>query len=50
MCSFSMADRTRGGALLDLGVREEACREPINIVFDQGDPRWQPISNLALAP
>jgi len=40
----------KGGALLDMGVREEACREPINIVFDQGDPRWQPISNLALAP
>jgi predicted NAD-dependent protein-ADP-ribosyltransferase YbiA (DUF1768 family) len=40
----------KGGALLDLGARAEACREPINIVFDQGDSRWQPISNLALAP
>ncbi len=38
---------SKGGALRDLGLREEACREPINIVFDQAQPRWQPISNLA---
>ena len=39
-----------GAALRDLGLRAEACREPINIVFDQVEPRWQPISNLAHAP
>jgi predicted NAD-dependent protein-ADP-ribosyltransferase YbiA (DUF1768 family) len=40
----------KGGALHDLGVYEEACREPINITFESGDPRWLPISNLALTP
>jgi predicted NAD-dependent protein-ADP-ribosyltransferase YbiA (DUF1768 family) len=40
----------KGAALFDMGVREEACREPINIVSDQGEPRWHPIGNLALAP
>jgi len=40
----------KGGALFDLGSREEACREPINIVFDQCDPQWLPITNLALTP
>jgi predicted NAD-dependent protein-ADP-ribosyltransferase YbiA (DUF1768 family) len=40
----------RGGALHDLGAREDACREPINIVFDTTDARWRPISNLALTP
>lgn len=40
----------RGGALHDLGLRTEACREPINILFDQGLPTWRPISNLAHTP
>lgn len=40
----------RSGALHDLGPREEACREPMNIVFDQIEARWQPISNLAHTP
>jgi predicted NAD-dependent protein-ADP-ribosyltransferase YbiA (DUF1768 family) len=40
----------RSGALHDLGPREEACREPMNIVFDQIEARWQPISNLAYTP
>ena len=40
----------RGGALIDLGPREEACREPINIVFTQSEARFQPISNLAHTP
>jgi ribA/ribD-fused uncharacterized protein len=40
----------RSGALHDLGPREEACREPMNIVFNQIDKRWQPISNLAHTP
>lgn len=39
----------KGGALRDLGPREDACREPINIVYDNAD-RWQPISNLAETP
>ena len=40
----------KGAALLDLGLREEACREPINIVYTETDPRFRPISNLAHAP
>jgi predicted NAD-dependent protein-ADP-ribosyltransferase YbiA (DUF1768 family) len=40
----------KGAALFDLGPREEACREPINIVFDETEPQWQPISNLAPTP
>lgn len=40
----------KGGALLDLGAREGACREPINITFEGNDRRWLPISNLALTP
>jgi predicted NAD-dependent protein-ADP-ribosyltransferase YbiA (DUF1768 family) len=44
------AGSKRGGALHDMGVRAEACREPINVVFAMGDARWQPISNLALTP
>lgn len=40
----------RGLSLHGLGAREEACREPINILFEQGDPRWWPISNLAPSP
>lgn len=39
----------RGLALRDLGPREEACAEPINVVYD-GDGRWRPISNLAHIP
>lgn len=39
----------KGAALHDMGVRAEACREPINIVF-AGDARWRPISNLAHTP
>lgn len=40
----------RGGAFLDLGERAQACREPINILFEQGEAAWRPISNLALTP
>jgi predicted NAD-dependent protein-ADP-ribosyltransferase YbiA (DUF1768 family) len=39
----------KGGALHDLGPREDACREPINVTFES-DERWLPISNLALTP
>jgi len=40
----------KGAAFLDLGLRATACREPINILFDQGEECWRPISNLALSP
>lgn len=39
----------RGLVLRDLGPREDACAEPINVVYDKND-RWQPISNLAHTP
>jgi predicted NAD-dependent protein-ADP-ribosyltransferase YbiA (DUF1768 family) len=39
----------RGAAFHDLGAVEDACREPINIVFD-GPDEWRPISNLAETP
>jgi predicted NAD-dependent protein-ADP-ribosyltransferase YbiA (DUF1768 family) len=39
-----------GGALLDLGPRADALREPINIHFDEGEASVLPIGNLALAP
>jgi N-glycosidase YbiA len=38
------------GAFRDLGPLEEACHESINIVFDQVEERWRPISNLAHTP
>jgi predicted NAD-dependent protein-ADP-ribosyltransferase YbiA (DUF1768 family) len=40
----------KGGALHDLGPREDACREPINVIFDAVKAPWRPISNLALTP
>ncbi|MGZ5926772.1 MAG: NADAR family protein [Rhizomicrobium sp.] len=36
-------------ALYDLGPRENACAEPINVTYD-GAERWRPISNLAHTP
>ena len=39
-----------GASLHDIGNREDACRDPINITFDTTDPRWQLISNLAFTP
>ncbi|MFA6968064.1 MULTISPECIES: NADAR family protein [Bosea] len=39
----------KGISLHDLGPKDQACREPINVVFDHAD-RWQPISNLAETP
>src|SRR5262249_51214254 len=48
---FHLAVEANGGTILrDLGARDDACREPINIVFDTTEARWQPISNLAFAP
>ncbi len=41
---------TKGGSFHDLGPREDACREPINIVSDMDEARWRPIGNLALTP
>jgi predicted NAD-dependent protein-ADP-ribosyltransferase YbiA (DUF1768 family) len=40
----------RGCSLHDLGPRETACREPINIVFSTVEEQWRPISNLAESP
>jgi predicted NAD-dependent protein-ADP-ribosyltransferase YbiA (DUF1768 family) len=39
-----------GLALHDLGPRADACREPINVFSGMGDPRFEPIGNLAHAP
>jgi hypothetical protein len=44
------ADANGGGVLRDLGLRADACREPINIVFDSVEARFRPISNLARSP
>jgi predicted NAD-dependent protein-ADP-ribosyltransferase YbiA (DUF1768 family) len=40
----------KGCSLHDLGPREAACREPINISYDGTDEQWRPISNLAETP
>ncbi len=40
----------RGGSFHDLGLRADACREPINVVSDMRNERWRPIGNLALTP
>ncbi len=40
----------KGASLHDIGLQEDACREPINVVFDLVAPQWQPISNLAETP
>jgi hypothetical protein len=34
----------------DIGRRDEACREPVNIVYDRTEPPVQLISNLAHTP
>jgi predicted NAD-dependent protein-ADP-ribosyltransferase YbiA (DUF1768 family) len=48
---FHLADGTGDGAPFhDLGPRALACRDPINIVFDQVEACWRPISNLAHTP
>ena len=44
-----VAGSQMGAVLHDIGRRDEACREPINVVFDGPEP-WRPISNLAAAP
>jgi predicted NAD-dependent protein-ADP-ribosyltransferase YbiA (DUF1768 family) len=43
-------DDHRGLALTDLGVREAACREPINIVSTHRDPSIRILSNFATTP
>jgi predicted NAD-dependent protein-ADP-ribosyltransferase YbiA (DUF1768 family) len=35
---------------MDLGPREEACREPINVYFGSEPSPWRAISNLAHTP
>jgi predicted NAD-dependent protein-ADP-ribosyltransferase YbiA (DUF1768 family) len=48
---FHLAADANGSAVLrHLGLRSDACREPINIVFETSDDRFRPISNLALTP
>lgn len=48
---FRFSSKTRdGGAFCDLGPHDDACRKPINIVFDRVGPDLQPISNLAHTP
>lgn len=48
---FVLRMQARGGTVLhDLGPREDACREPINIGYRLGDWRGRLISNFALAP
>jgi predicted NAD-dependent protein-ADP-ribosyltransferase YbiA (DUF1768 family) len=44
-----IANGEEGAALRDLGPREDACREPINISHAI-EERFRPISNLALTP
>ena len=39
-----------GGALKDLGPVADACRAPINIVFDRVEPKYRIVSNLARSP
>jgi predicted NAD-dependent protein-ADP-ribosyltransferase YbiA (DUF1768 family) len=36
--------------LHDLGVRADACREPINVISDSPNPAVRPIGNLSPAP
>jgi ribA/ribD-fused uncharacterized protein len=53
LCSghvFYLDSKGRDGALHDLGPREIACNEPINIGFNATERRWRIISNLAPTP
>lgn len=43
------ARNDKGCSLQDLGPREAACREPINITSST-EERWRPIGNLAQTP
>jgi len=48
---FHMRSQSDDGfALHDIGPREDACREPINVFSGMGDPRFEPIGNLAHTP
>jgi predicted NAD-dependent protein-ADP-ribosyltransferase YbiA (DUF1768 family) len=48
---FVLRAQPRGGAILhDLGPREEACREPLNVAYRSPDWRIKPISNFAPTP
>ena len=40
----------KGLALHDLGLRADACAEPINITSEMRDVRWRVIGNLAHTP
>jgi len=48
---FVLRTQARGGTVLhDLGPREEACREPLNIGYRSSDWRIKLISNFAPTP
>ncbi|MCC7369290.1 MAG: hypothetical protein IT306_12750 [Chloroflexi bacterium] len=48
---FVLRTQERGGAVLhDLGPRDEACREPLNVGYRTADARIKLISNLAPTP
>lgn len=44
------AEQHRGLALADLGVKEAACREPINVISTHRDPGIRILSNFATTP
>src|SRR5262245_49804869 len=48
---FGATQNTGDGlSLVDLGSREDVCREPINVISASRDPRAQLISNFAHTP
>ena len=48
---FVLVAQPRGGTILhDLGPREEACREPLNVAYRSSDWRIKLISNFAPTP
>ena len=48
---FVLHAQPRGGTILhDLGAREEACREPLNVAYRSSDWRIKLISNFAPTP
>jgi predicted NAD-dependent protein-ADP-ribosyltransferase YbiA (DUF1768 family) len=50
-CVFLLrVDTGRGAALSDLGPRDIACREPINVTSKHPDPQIRLISNFATTP
>jgi hypothetical protein len=46
----SSTPQSLGGAMHDLDIREAACRDTINVVYNTIAARWRVISKLALTP